>query len=129
MTRKNHWIVILVIAGILFSCSDSMKKPLKEISTHQEIVIAEDTLVLELEVIQFSIENWSSYPDSIGHYFSEGVGWYSDSLEWTIDTSEVDNYTLFDYNNGILQIEVYDFKSSEEATDYFNELKSREFLI
>ena len=124
--NKTVTLIFFFVFAFL-GCDSPQPVPVdKRISTTQ---VKSDTLIVEQdqEQNQFAFERWQNYTDSLNSYFKKRVGWKMDST-WYIDTTKTDRYTLYDYKGDVMRIQVYEFDSKANATDFFNDLKTVEYI-
>lgn len=84
---------------------------------------------------EFSFENIKRLGDTLANYFKK-AGYNMDNYLIIVDTTDENNYTKLTFklkNNlyktdGVISYDIYTFKNKDEATDFFNDLKTQELV-
>lgn len=121
------------------SCTSESKKPsvISKKEVQKEVVVTIDSIdTVVIEVEYFTSENFQKYADSILDYFDFNNRRESKPAKWTCDTSRTDRYMNYNlkvfregWTNPQMHFEIFEFENKEFASDYFNDLKTQEYLL
>ncbi|WP_338761175.1 hypothetical protein WAF17_14970 [Bernardetia sp. ABR2-2B] len=117
----------------LFSCNtrvenggNTEKKSIKPNAVIDTVVV-DDTTISE-EINPFRYEKLKEYGDSINSYF-QTFGWGKKDYKFDVKYDTIINENNIEYAyRKLVPFSVYVFDTEEEATDYFNELMTIEFV-
>lgn len=120
-------ILISFFVFALLGCDGSQPIQFDEVNSKSQL--ESDTIIIEQpkEQNQFALDKWQNYTDSLNSYFNQYVGRKMDPT-WRIDTTRTADYTIYDCKGGAMRIEVYEFNSKADATHFFNDLKTVEYI-
>ena len=131
----NKHLIIGLIISICLGCKEQTPKEktaqIDKTATSIELK-EENTLPIEI----FTIEKIKNFGDSLVSYFNNKAGYDISWFETQIDSSSESNYekliitlkTQTYRTNGMIRYDIYTFQSNLEATDFFNDLKTRELI-
>lgn len=128
-------LLLSLLAVTIIGCETSRK----EANSPSETIIAESDETLSPAVVydQFSATRIEAFGDSIIQYFIHEAGYDISNHNTTIDTSAEENFTKVRISiktdtyktNGIISYDLYTFHTQEEATDFYNDLKTQELIL
>jgi hypothetical protein len=128
--KEKYWIFGLLIV-LFLSCNENQNKKENNVPDNSKLV-SDSIEAIEKQTMQelnhFRIENLKKYGELINSYF-QTFGWGKKDYKFKIkiDTIVNKNNICYEYKIGI-PFCIYQFKSKEEATDYFNELMTIELV-
>lgn len=134
---KNIIILFLLIAG---SCTKTSKtdNKLNEISNIDSIIRL-DTISIDnpTTLNKFQIERILNFGDTLAKFFNLKAQYSVKNYRIQIDTTYSGDYEKIRFalktnqyrTNGLISFEVYSFSNVQQATDFFNDLKTQELVL
>lgn len=134
---KNIIILFLLIAG---SCTKTSKtdNKLNEISNIDSIIRL-DTISIDnpTTLNKFQIERILNFGDTLAKFFNLKAQYSVKNYRIQIDTTYSGDYEKIRFalktnqyrTNGLISFEIYSFSNVQQATDFFNDLKTQELVL
>ncbi|WP_338790062.1 hypothetical protein [Bernardetia sp. MNP-M8] len=121
------WLICLFSCNTRVENGGNVEKISKKTNAIIDTVLVNDT-VAKQEINPYRYEKLKEYGDSINSYF-QTFGWGRKDYKFNINTDTIINENNVEYfHKQLVPFSVYVFDTEEEATDYFNELMTIEFV-